>query len=101
MRRYEIMVILTDTIEEEDALASFERVKAVVVAQGGTVVDEAWWGKRELAYEINKRSYGFYSVLDLNITDEGRTEVERQMKLSDNIVRFKTVRPHIRVRQFS
>jgi small subunit ribosomal protein S6 len=98
MRRYELMVIITDTIEEEEAQQVFERAKEVLAQQGGTLVDEAWWGRRRLAYEINKRDHGYYGVLDFQGTSDAVNELERQLKISDNVVRFKTVRPEIRVR---
>lgn len=98
MRRYELMVIITDTIEEEAAQEVFGRAKDVLAKQGGTLLDEAWWGRRRLAYEINKRDHGYYGVLDFHADTDTVREVERQLKISDHVVRFKTVRPEIRVR---
>jgi len=98
MRRYELMVIITDTLEEEAAQEVFGRAKEVLAKQGGTLLDEAWWGRRRLAYEINKRDHGYYGVLDFHASTEAVHEVERQLKISDHVVRFKTVRPEIRVR---
>lgn len=98
MRRYELMMIVTDTIEEDAAKAAVEKAKDVLTKQGGTLLDEAWWGRRKLAYEINKRDHGYYAVLDLEGTTETVNELERQLKISDDVVRFKTVRPEIRVR---
>lgn len=99
MRRYEMLLIITDTLEEEDAQSVFERAKSVLADQGGQLVDEAWWGKRRLAYEIGKRNHGFYAVLDFEIETEGLVELERQLKLRDEVVRFKTVRPELRVKK--
>lgn len=96
MRRYEMMVIVTDAVEEDEATEVLGRVKKVLGDQGGNLVDEAWWGKRRFAYEINKRDHGYYAVLDFEVSNEGLVELERQMKISDNIVRFKTVRPELR-----
>ncbi|MDX1510143.1 MAG: 30S ribosomal protein S6 [Nitriliruptorales bacterium] len=101
MRRYETMVILADSLDEPDATARFDAIKGIVAEQQGNVVDEAWWGLRELAYEIDKRTHGWYGVLDLEIGTEGLAEFERQLKLSDDVVRFKTVRPDIRVTRAS
>ncbi len=98
MRRYELMVIITDTLEEEAAQEVFGRAKEVLAKQGGSLLDEAWWGRRRLAYEINKRDHGYYGVLDFHASTEAVHEVERQLKISDHVVRFKTVRPEIRVR---
>jgi small subunit ribosomal protein S6 len=97
MRRYEMMVLITDTIDDEAAEAVFERVKNTLAEQGGQLVDEAYWGKRRLAYEIAKRHHGFYGVLDFEATTETVNEVERLLGLADDIVRFKTVRPSLRV----
>lgn len=97
MRRYEMMVIISDTLEEDEAQAAFDRAKQVLVDGGGSVVEEAWWGKRRLAYEIDKRDHGFYGVLDVESTHDTIVEVERQLKLRDEVVRFKTVRPARRI----
>lgn len=98
MRRYETMMIITDQLEEEAAQAVFERIKQILADQGAELVDDAWWGRRRLGYEISKRDHGFYGVLDYRAEADMVTEAERQMKISDDIVRFKTIRPEIRVR---
>lgn len=101
MRRYELMVLITDTLEEEDAQAVFSRAKEILAAQDGQLLDEAWWSRRKLAYEINKRDHGYYGVLDFLAEAGAVAELERQLKISDDVVRFKTVRPEIRVRSAS
>ena len=98
MRRYETMIIVPDTIEEDAAQEVFTWVKDVLARQGATLLDEAWWGRRKFGYEINKRGYGYYGVLDYHGTTEAVNELERQLKISDDVIRFKTVRPEIRVR---
>lgn len=97
MRRYEMMLIVSDTLDEDDALAVFDKAKQVLSDNGGEVIDENWWGKRKFAYEIDKRTHGFYGVLDLNAEYDAVVELERQLKLRDEVVRFKTIRPEIRV----
>lgn len=99
MRRYEMMILITDTLDEEAAQAVFARAKDVLAQQGGQVLDEAWWGRRKLGYEIDHRDHGYYGVLDLEATSEAVAELERQLKISDDVVRFKTVRPEVRVRK--
>jgi len=98
MRRYELMLIIPDTLEEEAAQEVFTWAKGVLAKQGGTLLDEAWWGRRKYAYEINKRDHGFYGVLDFHADTDAVFELERQLKINDNVVRYKTVRPEIRVR---
>ena len=97
MRRYEMMLIVSDTLDEDDAVAVFDRAKEVLSEQGGNVIDENWWGKRRYAYEIDKRTHGFYGVLDIEAEYDSVVELERQLKLRDEVVRFKTIRPEIRV----
>ncbi|MEX2324833.1 MAG: 30S ribosomal protein S6 [Nitriliruptoraceae bacterium] len=98
MRRYETMVIITDVLDEDAAQATFSWAKELLAKHEATLLDEAWWGRRRLAYEIAKRDYGYYGVLDYEATAEAVAELERQLKISDDIVRFKTVRPETRVR---
>jgi small subunit ribosomal protein S6 len=99
MRRYEMMVIVTDLLDEEAAQVVFGRAKEILAQQGGTLLDEAWWGRRKYGYEIEKRDYGYYGVLDFEASDEAVREVERLLRISDDVVRFKTVRPGTRVRR--
>ncbi len=101
MRRYEMMVILTDLLDEEAATELYERIKGMLDDQQATLVDDAWWGKRELMHEIHKRTHAWYGVLDFEGTTEAVAEVERQLKIIDEVVRFKTVRPEVRVRRVS
>ena len=98
MRRYEMMLIVTDTVDEESARAVVERAKDALAAQGGTLLDEAWWGRRKFGYEIAKRDHGYYAVLDFQATSEAVDELERQLGILDEVVRFKTVRPEPRIR---
>lgn len=97
MRRYEMMVILTDELDEDGANEMLDRFRSVITDQGGSIVDESFWGKRKFTYEINHRWYGWYHVFDFESDDATRTEVERQMRINDNVVRFKTVRPELHV----
>ncbi len=101
MRRYEILILISDRVEEADAVVLYDRAKDVLTQQNGTILDEAWWGKRKLAYEIDHRDHGFYGVIDFLATTEAVAEVERQLKIADDVVRFKTVRPEVRVRAAS
>lgn len=99
MRRYETLIIFPDTLDDESAEGAFDGVKDLLADEGGELVDSSWWGKRKFAYEINNRSYGYYGVLDYQISHEGRQEIERRLKLDDDVLRFKTVRPDLRIRK--
>ena len=65
MRRYELMVILDPELEERTVAPSLDTFLNVVRNDGGTVENVDIWGRRRLAYEINKKSEGIYAVVDL------------------------------------
>ena len=64
MRKYEVMVILDPDLEERTVQPSLETFLNVVRGEGGTVDNVDIWGRRRLAYEINKKSDGIYVVID-------------------------------------
>lgn len=97
MRHYETMVILSDLLEEEDATALFDQIKSILADQGGSVRDESFWGKRRLTHEIFKRDHAWFAVLDYEASSEAVAELERRLKINDDVWRLKTVRPEIRV----
>jgi small subunit ribosomal protein S6 len=99
MRHYEMMVILRDTLEDDGAQALVEQIEQRVTDLGGEVKQTDFWGRRPFAYEIDHRGAGYYAVFDLELPPEGRDEIERQLKLHDDVVRLKTIRPATRVRR--
>jgi small subunit ribosomal protein S6 len=99
MRHYEMMVILSDTLEDEGADNLVERVQELITDAGGTVNQTDFWGRRPFAYEIDHRTSGYYVVFDFDLPPEARGEIERQLKINDDVVRLKTIRPDTRVRR--
>ncbi|GAA1388619.1 30S ribosomal protein S6 [Kitasatospora sp. NPDC097605] len=93
MRHYEVMVILDPSVEERAVSPLIESFMAVVRNAGGKVEKIDTWGRRRLAYEINKQSEGIYSVIDLQATPEVVKELDRQMGLSESVLRTKVLRP--------
>jgi small subunit ribosomal protein S6 len=99
MRHYEMMVILTDALDEDGATALVERIEGIVRDGGGQVNQTDFWGRRPFAYEIDHRQSGYYAVLDLELPPESIAELERQLKINDDVVRYKLIRPEVRVRR--
>ncbi|MFJ9839048.1 30S ribosomal protein S6 [Kitasatospora sp. NPDC101155] len=93
MRHYEVMVILDPSVEERAVSPLIENFLTVVRNGGGKVEKVDTWGRRRLAYEINKQSEGIYSVIDLKATPELVKELDRQMGLSESVLRTKVLRP--------
>lgn len=92
MKAYEILYIIRPDLEEEATTALVDRLGALVTSNGGENLTVEKWGKRRLAYEINDYKEGQYVLM--NFDGEGRTsqEIERVMKISDDVIRFLTVR---------
>ncbi|MER7756521.1 30S ribosomal protein S6 [Kitasatospora xanthocidica] len=93
MRHYELMVILDPSVEERAVSPLIENFLTVVRNAGGKVEKVDTWGRRRLAYEINKQSEGIYSVIDLKATPEVVKELDRQLGLSESVLRTKVLRP--------
>lgn len=93
MRRYEVMVILDPELEERTVAPSLETYLNVIRQSGGSVEKVDVWGRRKLSYEINKKSEGIYAVLDLTCEPAAVQELDRQLGLSESILRTKVVRP--------
>lgn len=93
LRHYEIMVILDPDLDERTVEPSLDTYLNVVRNDGGSVDNVDIWGRRELAYEINKKSEGIYAVLDVTAAPATVKELDRQLTLNESVVRTKVVRP--------
>jgi small subunit ribosomal protein S6 len=93
MRHYELMVILDPDLEERAVSPLIENFLSVVRNGGGKVEKVDTWGRRRLSYEINKKSEGIYSVIDLNAQPEVVKELDRQLNLNESVLRTKVLRP--------
>lgn len=92
MHQYELMVILDPEIDERTVPASLDKFLAVIRNDGGTIENTDIWGRRKLAYEINKKSEGIYAVVDFTSTPAAAAELDRQLKLSEAVMRTKVLR---------
>ena len=92
MRHYEMMVILDPQLDERTVAPSLDQFLGVVTTQGGSVNKVDVWGKRRLSYEINKNTEGIYAVVDISCTPATVAELDRQLSLSESILRTKVLR---------
>ncbi|HEX6473319.1 MAG TPA: 30S ribosomal protein S6 [Streptosporangiaceae bacterium] len=95
MRRYELMIILDPNVEERTVAPSIDQFLGVVKNDGGTVEKVDVWGRRRLAYDINKKSEGIYAVVDLTAQPATVKELDRQLNLNESILRTKVIRPEV------
>jgi len=96
MRHYELMVILDPELEERTVAPSLDQFLGVVRQGGGSVEKVDIWGRRRLAYEIAKKGDGIYAVIDLTAEPDTVKELDRQLNLSEAVLRTKIVRPDVK-----
>ena len=92
LRQYEIMIILDPEIEERTVAPSLDKYLSVVKADGGNVDKVDIWGRRRLAYEINKKAEGIYAVVDFTAEPATAKELDRQLGLNEVVLRTKVLR---------
>jgi small subunit ribosomal protein S6 len=93
MRHYEIMIILDPNLEEKTVQPSLDQFMKVVTDGGGKVEKTDIWGKRRLAYPIEKKPEGYYAIVDLTAEPSTVLELDRQLNLNEGILRTKVTRP--------
>lgn len=92
MNKYELAVILNVNLEEEDRTATIEKVKEYITRFGGTVTNVDDWGKKRLAYEIQKSKDAFYYFIQFESDSECPNQVEANVRLMENVVRYLCVK---------
>ncbi len=90
--QYELMVILDPEIDERTVAPSLDKFLNVIRTDGGTIDNVDIWGRRRLAYEINKKTEGIYAVVNYTATSATSVELDRQLKLSEAVMRTKVLR---------
>ncbi|WP_278313920.1 30S ribosomal protein S6 [Lolliginicoccus levis] len=92
MRQYEMMVILDPRLDERTVAPSLDTFLNVIRQGGGTVDNIDIWGKRRLAYEINKLGEGIYAVVNVTAEPSTVAELDRQLGLNESVLRTKVLR---------
>ncbi|MEI8237835.1 MAG: 30S ribosomal protein S6 [Actinomycetota bacterium] len=93
MRAYELMVIFDGDLDEPVAQGWVKTITDAITKAGGTVHGKPdWWGKRQFAFLINKKEYGYYLVIQLVATGGALDELERSFRIADDVVRHKLLR---------
>ncbi|ANF32169.1 30S ribosomal protein S6 [Leifsonia xyli] len=101
MHQYELMVILDPEIDERTVAPSLDKFLNVVRNDGGTIDNVDIWGRRRLAYEINKKTEGIYAVVQLTAEGDTTKELDRQLKLSEAVMRTKVLRAEEAIAQIA
>ena len=88
MNKYELTVVISAKLEDEARLATLEKVKDMIVRFGGTVTNVNDWGKKKLAYDIQKMSEAFYTFVEFDALATAPAELEAQLRIMDGVVRY-------------
>jgi small subunit ribosomal protein S6 len=92
MAKYELAVVVNAKIEDDARLATIEKVQRYVTRFGGTITNVDEWGKRKLAYEIQKMREGFYYFITFEAEATAPAEIEGRLRIMDNVIRFLVVK---------
>lgn len=93
MRAYELMVIVDGDVDDPKAQSYVKMVTDEIGKAGGSVHGKPdWWGKRAFAYPIDKKESGYYLVVECVAEGGALDELERQLRLADEVVRHKLIR---------
>jgi small subunit ribosomal protein S6 len=92
VHKYELMVILDPELDERTVQPSLDQFLTVIREDGGSVESVDIWGKRRLAYEIQKKSEGIYAVVNFTASPAATAELDRQLRLNEAVMRTKVLR---------
>jgi small subunit ribosomal protein S6 len=92
LRRYETIFIVPVELPDNEMNELVERFEAIITGRQGIVVKRENWGKRKLAYEIRKQTRGYYTLLDYAAKSEVVTELERNLRIDDKVLKYMTVK---------
>ena len=92
MSKYELTFVVSAKIEDDERAAVVDKCKALIERFGGTITNVDEWGKRRLAYEIQKMKEGFYYVVQFDAPTSAPAEIESRIRIMDNVMRYLVVK---------
>ena len=92
MNKYELALVINAKIEDDARTDAIEKIKALIEKFGGEITNVDEWGKKKLAYEIQKIHEGFYYFIQFEADAQCPAEVERHVRIMDNVLRYLVVR---------
>ena len=95
MNKYELAVVLSAKLEDEERAAALEKVTGYITRFGGTVTNIDEWGKKRLSYEIQKMKEGFYYFIQFESDANCPNEVESHIRIMESVIRYLCVKPEV------
>lgn len=87
MKNYEVLFVIDPALEDDKKDAAVQRISDIISSEGGEVSDVDVWGLRKLAYPIQKKSEGYYVVMQFKAEPTLPLELDRRIKISDDYIR--------------
>ncbi|MBR5659406.1 MAG: 30S ribosomal protein S6 [Lachnospiraceae bacterium] len=95
MSKYEMIVVVSAKLEDEERTAALEKVQKYITRFGGTVESVDDWGKKKLAYEIQKMKEAYYSIINFEAPADCPAQVENRVRLMESVLRFLCVKKEV------
>ena len=92
MNKYELALVVSAKIEDDARTATVEKAKEYITRAGGTVTEVEEWGKKKLAYDVQKMSEAFYYFIQFDAPSDAPAKLEQDVRIMDNVLRFLCVR---------
>ena len=92
MTKYELALVVNAKLEDEERLSTVEKVKGLVERFNGTITNVDEWGKKRLAYEIQKMKEGFYYFIQFDAETSAPAEIEKHVRIMENVIRYLCVK---------
>jgi small subunit ribosomal protein S6 len=92
MNKYELAVVVSAKIEDDERAATLEKVKSLITKNGGTITNVDEWGKKRLAYEVQKMKEAFYYFIQFEAASNVPAEIESRIRLMEDVVRYLVVK---------
>ncbi len=92
MNKYELAVVVSAKVDDDERAATLEKAKALVERFGGKITNVDDWGKKKLAYEIQKMKEAFYYFIQFEAESSAPAEIESRIRITDNVIRYLCVR---------
>ena len=92
MNKYELAVVVSAKIEDEERAAVVDKCKALIERFGGTITNVDDWGKKRLAYEVQKMKEAYHYFIQFDAEPTAPIEIENRVRIMDNVIRFLCVR---------
>ena len=92
MKKYEVALVVSAKVEDEVRVATVEKAKEAITSVGGQITNVDEWGKKQLAYEIQKMNEGFYYFIQFDAETTMPGELEQKLRIMDNVLRYLCVK---------